>query len=291
MIEIPKVSNSAEFIQYLWGALATLVASITLPIAIWSKRKIKRLLFAKEAAETQKNDTVKELAKAQKDIPELHVYTVVVDGPKDAGKTCLVQKLVNPCAKNVHTLNRSDRVFSATEAGWDSDAWPVIWKSKSDRKEIFCVKTCDIGGEKMDQIPSKLKTIISERGIVLFVIDAKKLDDPEHMQRFSESYALIGYLNEEVKKKLRGVVYFINKMDLIPDLGQTREELKRKAEKKLASMAEVMKSKGLRCSFVYGSVANEEGLFQLLAEIYRTMEIEKEFPTHSDMIKKTAAEA
>mgnify|MGYP000594305941 CR=1 FL=1 len=299
-----QIENSAELARALWGIFATLVATIASMASYWLRKKVKELLNdniaikeknetiekQKKDVEQQKKDVEQQKKDIEQKLPIEHTYTVVVDGPISAGKTCLVQKLVNPCATNVQMGAGATRdpvpVSSKTSAFWESDSWPVIWQSQSDRRAIYCVKACDIGGEKIELIPGKIREIIAERGIVIFVIDANKVDDLVHMERFTPAYAQMGYLPDDVLRRLKGVIFFVNKFDLIPSVGNTRAEFRRKVEQRLFDMAEKFKSKGLRTSYVYGSVATEENLFRLLSEIYQSMGIQDEFPQHPDMHRR-----
>ena len=275
------IKSSAELFQVLLTSLVGLIATISSVVSLWLRKKLKNLLFAKESIEREKNAVEKKL-------PMEHTYTVVIDGPISAGKTCLVQKLVNPCAINVPIDGRSSKEPTAvsikTSTFWESDSWPVIWKAQTEKRAIFCIKACDGGGEKIELIPGKVREIIAEHGIVIFVIDAQKIDDATHMERFTPAYAQMGYLPDDVLRRLKGVIFFVNKIDLIPNV--SRESFKRRFEARVFDMAEKFKSKGLRTSYVYGSVATEENLFRLLSEIYQAMGIQEDFPSHPDMHKR-----
>jgi hypothetical protein len=204
------------------------------------------------------------------------VYTVIVDGPSDAGKSSLIYKLMNP-GGDIASLE-------ATHVGWESPLWPVIFddrtRDKGGPRDLYCIKAHDIAGEAPFYANDLAGQIDAKRGVIIIVVDILQLE--EALSRFTSAFIKAQYFTARMLEKVDSAIVYVNKIDrsgeLYPEV--EREQIEHLVSTRLRPVLETLNQRYPGTKIIFGSAKTEENLFKLLAEIHRSMHIAEKFPNH-----------
>jgi len=213
-------------------------------------------------------------------LPTERIYSVILEGPSDSGKSSLLRKMVDPSASFSSNTPPANPVAKRTEH------WPIAWQKASDKGELLCLKFIDIAGERPEQVSNSIASLtprlgLLEYGIIISVIASDKLDEALK-DRLGRNYLLSSFGNEQARSRIKGAIVYVNKMDIIPSPNSSsRDEFdanwRQQAEKKLLAakmtLNEIFPD---QVRIVFGSVKTEQGLFSLMGAILELTRITTE---------------
>lgn len=202
-------------------------------------------------------------------LPIEHTYTLVVDGAQDAGKSMLIQKLINPGGPIVE---------KKSSAAFQTDSWPVVWKKGANKRELYCIKAQDIAAEKSEAVANLSKDIEKGQGVIVVVIDAKNVKAAT--DKFTRFYIRGVFAPKDMLERINAAIVYINKLDLIELTA--RDQFKKDTRKQIEDMLSYINELYPNTDVIFGSAKTEENLFQLLAEIHRRIGISDHFQNHPD---------
>lgn len=159
-------------------------------------------------------------------------YVVLLDGPKESGKSALVSKWINP---TVHLdkitlmetmgLVQIGPVHICSHCYFDD-------KDHKKRESIFRLHIMDVGGEHSN----KLLDVVAEWGVHICILVVDPNNEESSFSRFSPHTLKAMYCSSTVHKNCRGILIYISKSDLYTDkqMEKVKERVRREIVPHLA---------------------------------------------------------
>ncbi len=197
-------------------------------------------------------------------LPRLKRCSVVLDGLVNAGKTCLVERIVSP--------HIPFRKLSASERVIITESWPIGFRRGMARRELYCANFIDIPGDSTREFAACVGNIREdEMGILVIVISAEQVESAI-ARRLTRDYIQTTYAPAPIKQRIRGVIIFLNKMDTIYASLQQQTKIDEYKQKINASLLITYQALNEvypeRVRVTFGSVKTNEGVLDLLGNIY-----------------------
>lgn len=244
------------------AAIVTGIATIVSSTLNFIQHRQKRTL------RDQKKVTETEKSKVEQRLPKELIYTLILDGTQNCGKSSLVYRLMNP-GGDITKLQKTMKPH-------ESQPWPVIWKKGTDKRELYCIKAQDIPGEQPQAAHDLADGVEMLRGVLVIVAAADGIDDA--LKKFTKDYIQGVYFPKRLSDKINAVMIFVNKIDLIES--SKRKQFEMSMKEKLNPVVLAINQKYPETKILFGSALTQENLFELVAEIHRKMNINECFESH-----------